>query len=376
LYDASEGNITTAKVRFVVRDFNTLAPIANGTTPWLSPTVITAGDNKTGSVNYDLSISTGSQDYALYVVSIEIGENGNYTGGEMSAGALTVAKPLGDFVTGGGNITPGVGQSRGIYASDAGRKTNFGFNVKYTKSSTTLQGNLNIIFRRTVNGVVRTYQIKSTAFNSGGNSFGVGNNPGDPTTTLRSVLVTKANLIDVTNSSLPVSIAGNLTLQLDMTDRGEPGTSDDMGISLWNGSELWYSSNWSGTKTLPLILTGGNIVIRGGAYGSLIPTTTTATATATRIIQPALVVAGESKMSVYPNPSKGMFTVALESYKTGKATIEVTTENGAVVSRKVISLLSNEAMTTFDLPGLAAGVYLVKVSTEQGMKVSRVVIQK
>ena len=48
-----------------------------------------------------------------------------------------------------------------------------------------------------------------------------------------------------------------------MTDNGEPGKNDTIGITVWNKSGgLWYASNWSGTKTVEQILGGGNLVVR------------------------------------------------------------------------------------------------------------------
>ena len=47
-----------------------------------------------------------------------------------------------------------------------------------------------------------------------------------------------------------------------MTDKGEPGSSDSIGITLWNNNGgLWFSSNWSG-KTVEQVLGGGNLVVR------------------------------------------------------------------------------------------------------------------
>ncbi len=71
----------------------------------------------------------------------------------------------------------------------------------------------------------------------------------------------KANLTDVTNPLAPVSLGGNLTLQITLTDTGEPGSSDTIAFTLWNGNKLLFSSNWSGSKTVPQTLGGGNLVV-------------------------------------------------------------------------------------------------------------------
>jgi hypothetical protein len=71
----------------------------------------------------------------------------------------------------------------------------------------------------------------------------------------------KANLSDVTNPLAPISLGGNLTLQVTMTDKGEPGSNDTIGITLWDGSKLAFSSEWTGAKTLEKVLDGGNLVV-------------------------------------------------------------------------------------------------------------------
>jgi hypothetical protein len=46
-----------------------------------------------------------------------------------------------------------------------------------------------------------------------------------------------------------------------MTDRGEPGSSDTIGVTLWDGGKLVFSSEWNGAKTLEKQLDGGNLVV-------------------------------------------------------------------------------------------------------------------
>jgi hypothetical protein len=113
------------------------------------------------------------------------------------------------------------------------------------------------------------------------------------------VFVSKANLTDITNPLAPVSLGGNLTLQVNMTDKGEPGINSDMiAISLWNGSTLLFSSNWNGTKTVEKTIDGGNLVVHSGF--SLNASATTATKEAT-IGEPDAVVT-QPGIKAYPNP--------------------------------------------------------------------------
>jgi hypothetical protein len=74
--------------------------------------------------------------------------------------------------------------------------------------------------------------------------------------------VSKANLQDITNPNSPVSLGGNLTLQMSMTDYGS-ATKDTIGFTLYDAtSKLLFSSSWSGTKTVEQLLGGGNLSVR------------------------------------------------------------------------------------------------------------------
>ena len=54
---------------------------------------------------------------------------------------------------------------------------------------------------------------------------------------------------------------GGLSLRLTLTDRGEPGADDSIGIALWDGSRLVLSSEWNGARTVEGPLGGGNVVV-------------------------------------------------------------------------------------------------------------------
>jgi len=163
-----------------------------------------------------------------------------------------VAKPLASsFITGGGYLV--LSNSAGQKAGNAGSRNNFGFNVKYNKRGTNLQGNINIIVRRTEADGLHVYQIKGNVMTS------LAVQPGPGTATFNG----KANIQDITNPLAPVSVDGNATLQVTMDDNGEPGSSDTLGITVWNKSGgLWFASRWDGARTVEQLLDGGNLVVR------------------------------------------------------------------------------------------------------------------
>ena len=139
-------------------------------------------------------------------------------------------------------------------------KTNFGFNVKYNNTGKNLQGNLNFIIR----SGSRIYQIKSNAMNS--LAIKQGKTSGCTTATATNpcavTFTSKANLTDITDPTNTISLGGNLNMIVNMTDMGEPGSSDTFAITLYDASNnLLFSSNWSGTQTMEQVLGGGNVVV-------------------------------------------------------------------------------------------------------------------
>src|SRR5690606_10035247 len=78
------------------------------------------------------------------------------------------------------------------------------------------------------------------------------------------VFVAKSNVRDLSPNSQPIPQSGNIEMYVTMRDRGEPGSNDVIGFTLWNGNELWYSSNWGGLGTDELYLSGGNLIVHSG----------------------------------------------------------------------------------------------------------------
>ena len=213
-------------------------------------------DTRTATVECSRSFGLGDHTIDIYV-------NGYYTG--TGQGVVEVSQPDGSFITGGGYIVTSSSSPAGQYAADPGSRMNYGFNVKFNKNRTNLQGHLNVIFRRTVGGALRSYQVKANAMDSLGIALknGTAACAGPPTSTCWGIAEfrSKGNLTDVTNPAAPVALGGNLTVQVTMTDKGEPGRADTIGVTLYQGSTLLFSSEWNGAKTLERVLSGGNLVV-------------------------------------------------------------------------------------------------------------------
>src|SRR5207249_7665451 len=235
-YDSYPGVITNAKVTFINRDTNT--PIVSN----LPVTLVNLGDTTVGTVNYNWNnVPIGTYTIGIIVTNY-------YTdNSSLENSVLQVSQLTPGSINGGGYLV--MSNSAGSYPGGVGTKNNFRFNVQNTKTG--VKGNLNTIVRN--NG--RTYQIK-------GNSM----------TSLATQAVTmpytatfngKANIQDITDPLHVISIDGNATLQVAMTDNGQPGANDTIAVTVWNKSGgIWFTSSWNGTKTMEQKIGGGNLMVR------------------------------------------------------------------------------------------------------------------
>jgi hypothetical protein len=235
------GNITNATVTFVNRaDGSTIA--GNLPVSLISPTDIT-----TGTVSYNWSVDIGTSNSQSFTVGIILGQD--YTRNSSADDeVITVSKPQAGSATGGGYL---VNQnSAGAVPGDPGANTNFGFNVKNNSSG--LLGQANIIVRYQAH----VYQFKATSMTS--LTF--------PSGTTADFASTGA-IQDITSPSNPITLYTGATLQVTMTDNGDPGTSDTIGITIRTpDGGLWFSSAWNGTATVEQGLGdghgGGNLQVR------------------------------------------------------------------------------------------------------------------
>ena len=268
-YDPYPGDISNATVTFVNRDVSPNTTLCGP----VKVALLNASDTKAGSAtcNYTGTVPTGGS--IQYTVGIVVG--GYYTRNMQTDNTVVTLSQVGaGMITGGGYTV--MQNSAGTIAGDRGTKNNFGFNVKYNKGGTNLQGNINTIVRRKeIDGIQHVYQIKGNSMTSLATSQGTYNgttwswisgcpNGATATAPCKAQFNGKANIQDVTNPLAPVTVTGNNSLQFTMTDYGSPGTSDTIGITLWNGSGgISFSTNWVGNPpaTAEQGLGGGDLVV-------------------------------------------------------------------------------------------------------------------
>jgi hypothetical protein len=121
----------------------------------------------------------------------------------------------------------------------------------------------------------------------------------------------KANVTDITNPSSPIAVGGNYTLQVAMTDAGEPGTNDKIGITVFNkDGGIWFTSNWDGSKTIQQALGGGNLVVHSSF--NLNNTTIARTETGEPAQTVTTIPNNPFIVKVYGNPAEDHFNINIQ----------------------------------------------------------------
>ena len=80
-------------------------------------------------------------------------------------------------------------------------------------------------------------------------------------------------------------------------------------------------------------------------------------------------------VSLYPNPTKGAFTLQLNGKKTGRAEVTVTSESGVLIENRSVKTTATNQLLQFNFAGKPSGIYFIKVVSEQGVQTSKVVVE-
>ena len=180
------------------------------------------------------------------------------------------------------------------------------------------------------------------------------------------------------------TISGNgantaLTMSWNSPQSGNP---DHYFLELTNEStgQIWAWNNIAGntnSKTKYGLTNGHNYSWRiRGACG------TNGTSWATSFTAPAYYTLGGQRMAspitnleVYPNPSKGMFSINFESKESQNIEISITNYLGEKVFKQEVSNLINTYNRTIDLSDKANGIYLLSIKTNNKIFNKKIVIQ-
>ena len=320
--DGTRGNITKAQVRFKIVPLgcSNLAPETAIYSGWINVALLSA-DPTIGAASFQKILDIGNCNAKTFEVYVETA--GWYTA-PVFITTVTVSKSLNDYVTGGGHLKFGAGannKSSGVYKSDDNSKTNYGFNVKYNKSNTNLQGNVNIIIR----SGSKNYHVKGIV----GGSNGSLNTNVSSATDKKAILTAKGNITDGA-TGLQVPYGSNADVELRMSDRGEPGANDLLAVTIKaTDGTLLYSSEWAGTTTNERVIGGGNIQVNSTLVGAPTTTTLKASISSSTAGAPVTFTATISKGSNVNTPT-GM--VSFKDGATTLTTVNVLTTGGVTTA--------------------------------------------
>jgi hypothetical protein len=135
-----------------------------------------------------------------------------------------------------------VDRSAGAYAADPGTPLAFDFDARNGRQAG--RSTATVTFRS--NG--KTYEAESNRLEAVGAVPGFGE------------AFYTAKLSDVTNPRKPVRIGTEFTLRIS----GADASPDTIGVTLWDGSMLAFSSRWTGATTPEQPLRSGNVTVEAG----------------------------------------------------------------------------------------------------------------
>ncbi|HTK20660.1 MAG TPA: MBG domain-containing protein [Mucilaginibacter sp.] len=358
--------------------------ITSGTPVLIGTASVTANGLNQATYSYPYKIDIGNNLSLTNNISwVVTGNFSNSTCQETST-YVTVSSRTSDFLTGGGYVTlnpsTGAAKSAGTYKGDPGTKTNFGFNVKWNKTLTNIQGGG---FNAIVRSGVLVYQIKAAKVTTLSVTPAAGTSPATAAFTSGNATVTVTNTV----TGVVTSPVGNANLTVEMTDVCEPGggnnvSSDLIAITLKDAKGvLLYSNNWDGSKTVKQPLNGGNLQIHNDAntpaptcssalntVASLkndMPTSTKPIISNDLIKDPAL---NPLSVTVYPNPSPNYFNLSMKGGSNEKVDVFVSDVLGHLL--KTYRVTPGSSITLGDNFGV--GIYIVQVRQGDTYKYYRI----
>jgi len=371
--DGNPGDIRNARVRFKIQPYNcdpSMTPQAIVYTSWRNVSLINLADLTIGTAVFDTAFNIGSCNAKIFDITVEV--SGYYVG-YSSVVTITVAKTLADFITGGGHMDLGAGtanKSYGPYRSSDNSKINFGFNVKYNKNKTNLQGNVNIIIR----SAGKVYQVKGIV---GGTNGALAVNVTDPNNK-KATVTSKASMIDVA-TGLAVNYGSNATMELKMSDKAEPGANiDTYGVTIWgSNNSILYSNYWTGSSTNEVAINGGNIQVSNAVSRSMEENDENGSDTLQSGIS-TLANSGPYVVKVFPNPTdQSRIVVSILGYEKGNKPVQlfVYDVTGKLMHYDSKFCLSDCKETVLDLDEhYSAGTYIIDVVIEDKGYIQKLVV--
>lgn len=360
--DGFPGDIRNAYVMFYQSSSTSIEPIS----PLIPVGLVDPNDKSFGTAVFEWKYNLGTlQSNTVSVFAVVTGGYFRNNPACFGLTPITIYKPGTEFIAGGGYLM--LEKPSGTIQADVPSKNNFGFNVKYNKKGTNLQGNINTIVRKTILNTatgeyeLHDYQVKGNVLSS----LTVGTTIAGVTP---AVFTGKANLQDVTDPLNPVSIDGNFVLKVTMTDKGEPGSSDMISITVFDKTGgIWFTSRWENKKTVEQLLAGGNLVIQTGNNKS-----------AEIFTEIAITPDIETILKVYPNPFSETLYFEFVSPTNADALLDVLDATGRKVKTIFVGPVEGGVLNTAEfVPATSVtGLYIYRLTMDKKVFVGKVIYKE
>jgi hypothetical protein len=89
-----------------------------------------------------------------------------------------------------------------------------------------------------------------------------------------------------------------------------------------------------------------------------------------------IITITSDKLSVFPNPVGVSANLSFLAATAGKATITLTSQTGAVVSKQIVYVTEGDNLKQINVSNLANGIYFVKIKTDEKVEVARIIVAK
>lgn len=155
-------------------------------------------------------------------------------------------------------------------------------------------------------------------------------------------------------------------------------------LTLWEieSNQPWLSvSKWSGSNnaTITIIVTAntlatnriGAITVSGAGVNSQI-ITITQNGTSTGIEE----VSNKLMLSLYPNPSNGLFTITLDEIKGEEVSIKIVNSLGLIVDEQKVFVITSPYKKDLDISNHTKGIYYVTIESKKNKIVKPILLLK
>jgi hypothetical protein len=244
--DDAPGDIRNATVTFVDRSLPG-APAVDGCAD-LPVGLVDAADDTVGTAACVWTVDLGSADRLTADLGIVVGGFYLRDAAVDDVGVTIARAAAGSSVSGSGQLD--LLAPAGLLAGDVASKVNASIGAQFNQGGRNLQSSINVIVRRTEDGVERTYQLRGQVA-----SLAVSG--------AAATLGGTATLTEVTDDASPTLVAADALLLVEATDAGQPGRTDTLVVSAWDpAGGLWLSTNWDGVQPVEVPIVGGNLRVR------------------------------------------------------------------------------------------------------------------